>query len=237
MKIALAAVAFINHNVTFNLSQIEKFALLAHKEGADLVVFGEAFLQGFDALCWDYENDKNIAISLDDAAIQKIQNISMLYSIDILFGFLEKSEEYIFSSCALIASGSILTNYRRISTGWKEVSKSDHHYKEGNKSCSFLYRNKSCKIALCGDGWDYPELFKGADLLFWPVYVNFSSIEWDQYMLEYADQAHLMCPKTVMVNSISKDPLSLGGAFYFQDGKILEKLPLLEENLLIIDIE
>ena len=43
--------------IAFNISQIEK-ALSAAQGRVDLLCFGEAFLQGFDSLSWDYETDK-----------------------------------------------------------------------------------------------------------------------------------------------------------------------------------
>lgn len=49
MKIGLASYKFINQDLSFNLSQIEK-AMQAAQGSVDLLCFGETFLQGFDAL-------------------------------------------------------------------------------------------------------------------------------------------------------------------------------------------
>ena len=53
LKIALASAKFINKDVTHNLIEMEKFMCIAKENGADLVCFGEAFLKGFDSLCWN----------------------------------------------------------------------------------------------------------------------------------------------------------------------------------------
>ena len=50
MRIALASARVRNNDMAFNLSQMRKYMAQAREQNADLVCFGEAFLQGFDAL-------------------------------------------------------------------------------------------------------------------------------------------------------------------------------------------
>lgn len=83
-------------------------------------------------------------------------------------------------------------------------------------------------------GGDFPERFQTDGLLIWPVYVNFELENWPQYEMEYAAQARLAARRVLMVNSISRDPLSHGGAFYFVDGKIEKKLDYDTEGILIV---
>lgn len=120
--------------------------------------------------------------------------------------------------------------------GWKEYSITDEHYKEGVSAEAFLYHGQSFVIALCGDMWEFPERFKTDGLLIWPVYVNFELEEWAQYDKEYAEQAFLAAEKTLMINSISLDPRSHGGAFYFVDGEIEKALPYDLEDILVIEV-
>ena len=91
-------------------------------------------------------------------------------------------------------------------------------------------------IALCGDLWLYPKQFKTEELLIWPVYVNFSIEEWEKYEQEYAEQALLACKKTVMINSITNNPISHGNAFYFHNGRTEKKLDYDTEAVLIVEI-
>ena len=56
MKIALASAPVKNRNIEFNLQSIIA-AMENCSDKADLVLFGESALQGFDSLCWDYETD------------------------------------------------------------------------------------------------------------------------------------------------------------------------------------
>lgn len=234
MKIGLASYEFINNDIAFNISQMER-AMKSAQGSVELLCFGETFLQGFDALNWNYENDRHIAISTDSKIMCRLCDMTLYYKVDLLFGYLEKCDDAIYSSCAVIENGALKYNYRRISKGWKEYSITDGHYKEGTDACEFLYHGQSIMIALCGDMWDFPEKFKTKNLLIWSVYVNFGLDEWAEYEMEYAEQAYLASGKTLMVNSISQNPKSYGGAFYFIDGKIEKKLDYNIEDILIIE--
>ncbi len=65
MKIALASARFVNRDIEYNVSQIEHYMIDAQTNGAELVCFGETFLQGFDSLFWHFEEDLGVAISTD----------------------------------------------------------------------------------------------------------------------------------------------------------------------------
>ena len=233
MILGLVSYKFINNDMQFNISQIEK--AIKQSRDIDILCFGEAFLQGFDTFNWNYEHDKVIAISKDSATMKRLEQISKDYNIDLAFGYLEIDNEDLYSSYAIIIDGKLTYNYRRISLGWKEVSLTDYHYKEGNEVVEFNYKGHNVVIALCGDMWEYPEKFKSNDLLLWPVYVNFSLDEWKNEEIEYAKQALIACKNTLMINSLSENPDCYGGCFYFKDGQIKEKLDYNIEGILIIE--
>ena len=235
MKIGLAAYKFENKNIEFNIAQMEK-AIQESQGKAELLCFGETFLQGFGSLLWDYETDKDMAITQDSAIMQQICDLSARYQVDLLFGYVEREGDSIYSSCAVIEQGKLIHNYRRISKNWKEYDRTDYHYCEGITTKEFLYHGKMISIALCGDLWLFPERFKTDDLLIWPIYVNFDLEEWKNYEQEYADRALLACPKTLMVNSITDDPVSHGNAFYFLNGKIEKKFRYDTEGVLIVEV-
>ncbi|MBR2486062.1 MAG: carbon-nitrogen hydrolase family protein, partial [Clostridia bacterium] len=227
----------VDGNIEFNLSQMERFAKDSRRAGADLVCFGEAFLQGFNALSWQFDQDKNVAVATDSKIFSRIISLTKEIGIDILFGYNELDGEDIYSSCALIENGEIIHNYRRISIGWKESSKTDGHYKEENSVEVFDYKGKKCTIGLCGDLWDFPERFNlGEDVLFWPVYVGWTKEEWENGgKMEYAEQAKMCCPKTLYVNSICKED-AFGGAVFFVDGQIQRELAIYNEGILFVEI-
>ena len=238
MRIGLASYEFRNQDIDFNFSQMKK-ALQEAQGKADLLCFGEAFLQGFDGLVWDYETDKNMAITQDSTWMHRLCGLSLQYGTDLLFGYLEREGESLYSSCAVIEKGQLIHNYRRISKGWKCYWMTDSHYREGTSTEEFSYQGKNIQIALCGDLWDYPEQFKTEELLIWPVYCNFSLEEWKTTEQEYAQQALLACPKTVLINSITRQPIapvSHGNAFYFHNGKVEQKQAYDTEGVLIVEI-
>ena len=237
MKIALAPVQMINRDIKHNLSQMELCMVNAQREGAGLVCFGETFLQGFDALTWCFENDQAMAISTDSNVFDEIRRMSVKHGIDVLFGYIELDGDALYSSCALISNGKLHHNYRRISKGWKEYTKTDEHYREGNSVEVFPYKGKNCVIGLCGDLWDFPERFNlGEDLLLWPVYVSWTAEEWENgAKAEYAEQAGKCCPNTLYVNSICEYDAH-GGAAFFEEGAVKNEQPVNHEGLLFVEI-
>ena len=236
MRVGLVSYRCESHSVLFNMSQIEK--AMKHSEGkVDLLCFGEAFLQGFDALSWDYEADKALAVELSSETIAQLRDLTVQYGISLITGYIEKDLEKLYSSCVAISDGKIIHNYRRISKGWKEYTKTDGHYCEGTATDSFKLHGKDICLALCGDLWDFPEKFRTENLLIWPVYVNYSVEEWNSGALdEYAAQAAMAAKDVLMINPLDNEPENHGGSFYFRDGKIIARLPFDEEGILVVSI-
>lgn len=225
MKIGLVSYEFKNGEIEYNIEKIEK-AIISANGKADLLCFGETFLQGFDSLSWNYETDKDVAITKDSLIMEKLKKLSEKYKIDLGIGYIEREK------------GKIIHNYRRNTKNWKEYSITDEHYCEGEASETFIYKNREFKIALCGDMWICPEKFKTSGILLWPVYCNFTKDEWkntEQY--DYAEQSKLASDNVLLVNSITKDEsISVGGAYYFKNGKIEKSLELDKEDVLIVEI-
>ena len=170
MKIGLASYECRMNDIGFNLKQIEK-AIVESKD-ADLVCFGEAFLQGFAAVTSDYEMDIRMAAEQDSLPIAKIRELSLQYRKAVMVGYIEKDGPDIYSSYALIEGGSVIHNYRRISKNWKDYNITNGNYREGTDTSPFLFHGVEMTVALCGDLWIYPESFRCSGLLIWPVYVN-----------------------------------------------------------------
>lgn len=236
MVIGLAAYRYINHDIAFHMAQMDK-AMRAAQGKADLLCFGEAFLQGFDAMNWDYAHDCEVAVSQDSALIRTLCDRTVRYGVDLMFGYLEREGEMLYSSCMVIENGRILHNYRRISKGWKEYWHTDGHYREGDTTCDFEYRGKTFRIALCGDLWDYPERFQTKGTLLWPVCCNFTRKEWEeQYQAEYLEQAALAARKTLFVDAYEDGSDAVRAAFCFTEGRIGSSILSDADEILYVEV-
>ena len=245
MKIALASAPVKNRNIEFN-TQAMIDAMNKASGKADLILFGEAVLQGFDCLCWDYEMDKHIAVTLTDTPIQRMCEAAKQYGIAVSFGFIERIDGVLRSSQIFIGSdGEIVTVFHRVSVGWKEFSKTDNHYREGKHFEKFCYCGKSFAIGLCGDLWtdDRPEEMNAlnADVVLWPVWCDYKADEWNNSIkYEYAEQAALCGDCVLLVNpycaDAEKTDVAAGGAAYFKNGSIAAEMPSGSSGVVIVEI-
>ncbi|MBO5178008.1 MAG: carbon-nitrogen hydrolase family protein [Lachnospiraceae bacterium] len=244
MKCALAAVGFINENITYN-KKVIKDTMIKYAGKADIILFGEAFLQGFYGAKFDPEQDETMAIAKDDSVIKEICSVAKEYSIAVSFGFIEKEEKIFYSSQITIgAEGKVLDLYRRVSPGWKEEFAGER-YCEGKAFHAFDFMEKKVAIGLCGDLW-FDENIEAInalepEMVFWPVYTDFNYEEWNTAVkLEYAEQAGKLSCKVLYVNSVCLDKdeeeIARGGAVLFENGCIVKEIPSGEENVLIVEV-
>lgn len=240
MKIQLIAKYFINRDITNNLDVI--LQTIKSAKDVDLICFGEAFLQGFDSLKWDASSDFELAITQDSKEIKLIQEAAKQHHVGVAFGYIEKSESKIFSSYLILdKTGEPLLNFRRVSEGWKEKNVSPI-YCEGNSFESFVFMGRKLSIGLCGDLW-YPKHVQliqrlQAEIILWPVYVDFTVPRWQNTEKElYAQQAKLIGENVLWINSLCDgDDLAKGGLVYFKNGVIQEETLAGQESSLVIEL-
>ena len=153
MKIVLASAAVKNRDVEFNTQAMIKCMANVCSD-ADLIVFGESVMQGFDCLTWDYETDKHIAVSICDPMIRKMQEAAKQYNMAVCFGFIERCDDALYSSQIFIASnGEIVKLFHRVSVGWKEFYKTDEHkYSKTRSETEINYRNSPGGVEFKGIG-------------------------------------------------------------------------------------
>lgn len=234
MKIALACAAAADRDIERNLSAM--LEMIESVSGqADMIVFGESALQGFDCLCWDYVTDREMALTQDSAPIARLRSAARGHRMAVSFGFIERVKDVLYSSQMVVdPSGAILHNFHRVSVGWKEPQ-ADEHYREGDRFARFSYGGKSFAVGLCGDLWTEgrPEEMKalGADIVLWPVYCDYDADEWNTSVKhEYAEQAALCGENVLFVNPFcvtgtAGEPRAAGGAAHFQNGRIISERP------------
>ena len=245
MKIALASAPVKNRNIEFNMQAMID-AMNKASGQAEVILFGESVLQGFDCLCWDYETDKHMAVAITDAPIHRMREAAKQCGIAVSFGFIERIDDILYSSQIFIdADGEILTVFHRVSIGWKEYSKTDDHYREGKHFEKFCYGGKSFAIGLCGDLWTdgRPEEMKAlnADVVLWPVWCDYKADEWNNIIKhEYAEQAGLCGDSVLLVNPCCADPdapdVASGGLAYFRNGRIVSELSAGNSGTMIVEV-
>ncbi len=240
MKIALASFEFRNRDIDHNLEQIFFGMGKAEMFECDVVLFSEAFLQGFDACHWNYAEDEAIGLTLDSPPIQKIQAYAADMDIAVGFGFIEKYQDKLFSSYAFVAkNGEIIDVFHRNSIGWKEFVKTDQHYKEGQGFKTFDYLGQKFITALGGDLWDESHIQALQSMeknwVIWPCYLPFSKTQWAKEKSRFIALAQQCGAPTFFINSHSHKPVSLGGAFVFDQGKTVSSLELGNKGILIYE--
>ena len=167
------------------------------------------------------------------------------YAVAVSFGFLEQDCGTFFSSQLTIdQTGRILDLYRRVSPGWKKPS-AGKEYREGSGFHTFDFLGKRVAVGLCGDLWYEENIARlndlKPDLVWWPVYTDYSASEWNQTAKhEYAKQAGTLNAPVLYVNSVCLDRPAVreaarGGAALLENGSIKAELPAGREGLLIVE--
>lgn len=243
MRIAIASARQVNGDLAANLRTMERMIYKAYEQQIDLIVFGEAFLQGFDGLSFkDFEQDYALALTDTDDPIFSLKMMAVGYDLAIGFGYYERSEGHIYSSYMVIdKDGSILSNYRRRSPGWKEP-KSDERYTEGDHFDVFEFMDVRILVGICGDFWteDILNSLKQStyDLVLWPNYNDYTPHQWMNHELgAYRDQCQHIGREVIWINSINDNPDSpaYGGGFYVVDSHFVVNHPMELAGISIID--
>ena len=244
MKCALASMGFINEDVQYNKNVVID-TMKKCSNDVDIVIFGEAFLQGFYGATFEIKHDEKLALIQNDLIIKEICSVAKEYKIAVSFGFIEKVDNCFYSSQITIDSnGNVIDVYRRVSPGWKEEF-ANEQYREGNNFHTFSYMDRKIVVGLCGDFWfdenikEVKQLFP--DIVFWPVYTDFNYNEWNTSIkYEYAEQAGKIGGSVLYVNSVCKDKagdeIARGGSVLFIDGEIRKEIPSGKEDILFVEV-
>lgn len=243
MIISLAAVIQKKKDLAFNVRQIEK--TVRSCQGSDFVCFGEAFLQGFDSLCWIPDQDRKIALASESPVLQNLRRLAAACKTGLAFGYYRLENGRISSNYQVISkTGEILADYQRMSSGWRWAEADQSVYQEGSQACSFVFEQRRIALCLCGDGWTESAADKiageQADLLWWPVYVCFPPEAWLSTELQaYGSQSVRMAPEALWVNSLDTAEAEVpacGGAVYYQNGKPVKSVLPMSESILTLKL-
>ncbi|NLV98701.1 MAG: carbon-nitrogen hydrolase family protein [Clostridiaceae bacterium] len=233
MIITLAATLSIDNDLEANLNSMEKKLAVAKAEASDLVLFGEAFLQGFGAITFDYEYDiKNVALGIHSPEIASVRQLAKKYGLGIGFGFFENDHSGIFASYLIVdARGESLVKYQRVSRGaW--IPEANAEYRLGREFNSFDFAGKRFAVIVCGDFWeDYlldpiVGLDPQVDAFLWPVHCDYTVESWAEGVHEaYRKRSEILAKPVFFVNNLRlADDEAKGGAYVWQQGRELAAL-------------
>jgi predicted amidohydrolase len=241
MNIGLASAKFINNDTEFNFNYCYGFIKKAKKYNIDILLFGETYLQGFDALVWRPEDDLLVGIENGSEKMNILRKYCKEENMAIGMGYIEREGNSLYSSYLIVdKNGSDLANYRRISKGWKVKNSDSNVYKEGEYFKTFEFMGHKMTVGLCGDFWNddvTKKLPKDIDTVLWPVFVDIDKDRWKLLEFdEYIKQAKKICKNIFFVNSICDEQkfLAYGGAFAIINNELKASLDQGKEEILVV---
>jgi predicted amidohydrolase len=219
---------------SFNLQRIQKISVKARDAGADLVLFGEASLHGFEAMTFDYATDIVIASGVHAPEIAAIRQHARRVGIAIGFGFFENLKGGIFSSYMVVdRHGDIADLYRRVSPGWR-IPDACADYREGTSFHTFSLEGKTWAVMVCGDFWEDTlltpliALDPEVDGFFWPVHCDVDVDDWKAHEADaYRQRSAIMAKPVLFVNNYIDVPgRAKGGAYVWHRGQTVASHPM-----------
>lgn len=248
MKAALV-VNCVTANTYMNFARMLSCIEECAKNGAQLVVFGEAAITGLinnDDPTHDFPLASPLPGPITDDLCKKAAELN----VHIATGILEKDDSKLYDSAVLISPiEGIVLKYRRMSPGWHSRSADPKVYCEGTEVDKCYTPLGSFAFLICGDLFDEHIRAKVRELhLGWLLHLmarsledgSFDQVQWDKEKLEYAEQVKACGTTTLMVNYLASEELedkNFGGAMVVSpSGKIVSELPIGKEGILYVDL-
>lgn len=227
-----------------NLETMKRAIKEAGKRGTDLLIFGEAFLSGFEALNFNYLHDAMTALFIKGPEISQVRRWAAEARLAVGFGFYENDNGYLYSSYLVVdRQGNIRGHYRRVSGGWRPAGASID-YQEGDRFVTFQLEGTRLTVLLCGDFWEDDLLMPiidrdtESDLFLWPVHCDIPIPEWQAiHKEEYRQRSQILSKPIALVNNFVEDEdRAKGGAYLWHLGRELGALPPGQPGLLHVEL-
>lgn len=145
-----------------NLRRIVDFSVAAAKRGADLVLFPELCLTGYDY----FVNEKisrsekaAMAETILGPSCAEIAEIARKYEIYVVFGMGEKSEEnaeIIYNSAVAVGPDGVIGSYRKI----HPFDSENNYFAKGDAPFLFDTPWGPVSVGICYDTYQFPELMR-----------------------------------------------------------------------------
>jgi len=150
MKIALIQMNSKKGDVKRNFAVMTGFIKRAARENADIIVFPEMSLTGYFASA----KYLSLALAVDDSIVKRIIALSKTYSLTIIFGLSEKSEDKIYISQLVAQDGKLSGVYHKNNI----INDEAKIFTSGKSLPIFNLGKWKFGLTICAD-IDLPELF------------------------------------------------------------------------------
>lgn len=244
MKLGLCAEYSEDRNFSENLKRMRNRVREAKTRGAELIFFGEAFLQGFEAMTFDYKEDIDFAFGIHGAEIAELRAVASEYGVGIGAGFYENFKGAIYSSYLVVDErGMSILHYRRRSRGWK-IPSACADYREGTEFCSATFHGKRFGLMICGDFWedgllsDLVGMEDEVDFFVWPVHCDYSVERWEKTERAlYRERSAILGKPVLYCNNMrAEEEAAKGGAYHWHFGREIASLSAGKPGVLIVEI-
>lgn len=145
-----------------NLKRIEKMALRAHKEGADLLIVPELSLTGYVVRDQIYE----LAEEIPGESTRHMQRIAKNTDLHIVFGMPELSKNAkatLFNASVLVNSNGVVGKYRKMYLPTHSVFEEKRYFRPGYQPAAFSTDLGKIGLIICYDIF-FPEVARLARL-------------------------------------------------------------------------
>jgi predicted amidohydrolase len=173
MRVATTAMEVV-HNKEANAEKIAELAVAAAKEGAELVVFPEASLQGY---MYEINNEMSsqelryhyrAAEPLEGPTVTALASIASHHAIHLIFGMVELAGAVLYDTAALCTPDGGVRGFRKVHRGGSEL----HLFEAGTHVDAVKTAVGNLGIGICYD-MCFPEIarmqaLQGAEILVYP---------------------------------------------------------------------
>lgn len=229
----IITIAVVNFKPEFgnkesNLKRIIGFAIAACKRGADLVLFPEMSLSGYDYfIADDISTEKKLEMAETSVgqSVKKVAAIAMKYGSYIIYGGAEKTSDdkpILYNSAFLTGPSGVIGTYRKI----HPFDKENTWCKKGSEPVMIDTKWGPIGIGICYDSYQFPELIryyisKGSRLYLNPtaeleeVDKNGSRKAFYAYydLLEYAVKCNTVFLASANLTGCDRDNYFAGGSY------------------------
>ncbi|GGJ06241.1 carbon-nitrogen hydrolase [Alicyclobacillus cellulosilyticus] len=245
-KVALGQVRPVLGDVAANVEKHLAWAARAREEGASLIVFPELGLTGYQV------QDLTLDVARPPAHPDIQRLVAASQDLDIVFSFVEESDEHLFYvACAYAAEGRMVALHRKVFLPTYGMFDEGRYVAPGRRFAAFPTRFGRAGMLICEDAWHltspYLLALDGAHLLILPASSPARSVQdeegfgsqsfWRKLLEVYA---RLLGVHILFVNRVGfEDGVGFfGGSFVMApDGERIAEAPVLQEALVTAEVD